>query len=45
MIEWHDRALILSARAFSDTDAVVTVLSHRYGRVAGLVRGLSLIHI
>lgn len=39
MIEWQDRALILSARAFSDTDAILTVLTRDQGRVAGLVRG------
>ncbi len=39
MIEWQDRALILSARAFSDTDAILTVLTREQGKVAGLVRG------
>ena len=39
MIEWQDQALVLSARAFSDSDALVTVLTQGRGRVAGLVRG------
>ena len=39
MIDWQDRAILLSARGFSDADALVTVLSAAHGRVAGLVRG------
>ena len=39
MIEWQDRGFVLSAKAFSDSDALVTILSAAHGRVAGLVKG------
>ncbi len=39
MIEWHDEALVLSARPHGETAAVVTLLTPKYGRHAGLVQG------
>ena len=39
MIDWQDRGIILNARAFGDTDALVSVLTASRGRVAGLVKG------
>ena len=39
MIEWQSRALVLSARAFSDSDCILTVLTENHGCVAGLVKG------
>lgn len=39
MIELQDRAVVLSTRLFSDTDALVTVLTADHGTLAGLVKG------
>lgn len=39
MIEWQDEALVLSARPYGETSAVVTLLCREYGRHAGLVQG------
>ena len=39
MIEWDDKALILSARPFGNTDAIVQVLTRGQGRAAGLLKG------
>ena len=38
-MEWTDDAVVLSARPFGDTAAVVTLLTQRNGRHAGLVHG------
>ena len=39
MIEWHDQAIVLSARPHGETAAVVQLLTLAHGRHAGLVRG------
>jgi DNA repair protein RecO (recombination protein O) len=39
MIEWHDAAIILSARAHGEKAAIVAVLAREQGRYAGLVAG------
>ena len=39
MIDWTDNAIVLGARAFGETDAIITVLSSSNGIVSGLVRG------
>ena len=39
MIEWHDEAIILSARAHGEKAAIVSVLAQQQGRYAGLVAG------
>ena len=39
MIEWQDRALILNAKPYGNADALVQVLTHGQGRVAGLMKG------
>lgn len=39
MIEWQDRALVLSVRPFGDTDALATLLTQDHGAVAGLIKG------
>jgi DNA repair protein RecO (recombination protein O) len=38
-MEWHDEAIVLSARPHGETSAVVTLLTLEHGRHAGLVRG------
>jgi DNA repair protein RecO (recombination protein O) len=38
-MEWHDEAIVLSARPHGETSAVVTLLTEEHGRHAGLVRG------
>lgn len=39
MIEWTDRAIVLSARAHGETGVIASLLSAGHGRHAGLVRG------
>jgi len=38
-MEWHDDAIVLSARRHGETSAIATVLTRDHGRHAGLVRG------
>lgn len=38
-MEWSDVGVVLSARPFGETSAVVELLTHAHGRHAGLVRG------
>ncbi|MGF1562882.1 MAG: DNA repair protein RecO [Geminicoccaceae bacterium] len=38
-VEWQDDAIVLSARAYGDSAAVVQLLTRTHGRHAGLVRG------
>ena len=38
-MEWHDEAIVLSARPHGESSAVVTLLTLERGRHAGLVRG------
>jgi len=38
-MEWLDEAIVLSARPHGESSAVVTLLTERHGRHAGLVRG------
>lgn len=37
MPEWQDDAIVLSARPFGETDAVISLLTREHGRHAGLV--------
>ena len=39
MIEWTDRAVMLSARPFGEGKAVAHALTEAHGRHAGLVQG------
>lgn len=39
MIEWHDAAVVLSARAHGEKAAIVSVLAAQQGRYVGLVAG------
>jgi DNA repair protein RecO (recombination protein O) len=38
-MEWHDDAIVLSARAHGETGAILELLTQGHGRHAGLVRG------
>lgn len=38
MVEWRDEAIVISARPFGESKAIVTVLSQHHGRQSGLVR-------
>ncbi|MBL6945241.1 MAG: DNA repair protein RecO [Rhodospirillales bacterium] len=38
-MEWVDQGIVLSARRHGETSAIVTLLTRRFGRHAGLVRG------
>lgn len=38
-MEWHDDAIVLSARAHGETGAILELLTRDHGRHAGLVRG------
>ena len=38
-MEWHDDGIVLAARKHGETSAIVTLLTRRHGRHAGLVRG------
>jgi DNA repair protein RecO (recombination protein O) len=38
-VEWFDDAIVLSARAYGETSAILEVLTHSHGRHLGLVRG------
>ena len=39
MLEWDDKALMLSARPFGEDASIINVLTENYGRHAGMVRG------
>jgi DNA repair protein RecO (recombination protein O) len=39
VMEWHDEAIILSARPHGETSLILQVLTRQHGRHAGLVRG------
>ena len=39
MIEWEDKALILSAKPYGNTDAIVQILTRAQGKTAGLLKG------
>ncbi|MBT3360696.1 MAG: DNA repair protein RecO [Rhodospirillales bacterium] len=38
-MEWVDQGIVLSSRRHGESSAIVTLLTRRYGRHAGLVRG------
>ncbi len=38
-MEWHDDAIVLTARKHGESSAIVTLLTRDHGRYAGLVRG------
>ena len=38
-MEWHDKGIILAARAHGESAAIVTLLTREHGSHAGLVRG------
>lgn len=38
-MEWSDEGIVLAARAFGETSAVLSLLTRAYGRHSGLVRG------
>ncbi len=38
-MEWRDQALVLAARPYGETSAILTVFARMHGRVSGFVRG------